>query len=153
MDKIQKVIDWIAAAVGALLSFLYGDTTPLMFALIAMVALDVVTGIAKGVVECNLSSRACFRGLLRKFLILVLVAVAHVIDAYVTNTYPVLQSAVMMFFVANEAISITENAAALGLPIPKKLLQVLENMHKEAEGEDENKDDNEPKEDGEDGNT
>ena len=149
MDKIQKVIDWIAAAAGALLSFLYGDVTPLMYALIAMVALDVITGIAKGVVECNLSSRACFKGLLRKFLILVLVAVAHVIDAYVTNTYPVLQSAVMMFFVANEAISITENAAALGLPIPKKLLQVLENMHKEAEGE--NKDDNEPKEDGKDG--
>ena len=151
MEKIQKVIDWIAAAAGALLSFLYGDVTPLMYALIAMVALDVITGIAKGIVECNLSSRACFKGLLRKFLILVLVAVAHVIDAYVTNTYPVLQSAVMMFFVANEAISITENAAALGLPIPKKLLQVLENMHKEAE--DGNKDDNEPKEDGKDGNT
>lgn len=152
MDKIQKIIDWIAAAVGALLSFLYGDVTPLMYALIAMVALDVITGIAKGVVECTLSSRTCFRGLLRKFLILILVAVAHVIDAYVTNTYPVLQSAVMMFFIANEAISITENAAALGLPVPKKLLQVLENMHKEADGEDENKD-NEPKEDGEDGNT
>lgn len=144
MDKIQKVIDWIAAAAGALLSFLYGDVTPLMYALIAMVSLDVITGIAKGVVDCNLSSRACFKGLLRKFLILILVAVAHVIDAYVTNTYPVLQSAVMMFFVANEAISITENAAALGLPIPKKLLDVLENMHKEAEGE--NKDDTEPKE-------
>lgn len=150
MDKIQKVIDWIAAAAGALLSFLYGDVTPLMYALIAMVALDVITGIAKGVVECNLSSRACFKGLLRKFLILILVAVAHVIDAYVTNTYPVLQSAVMMFFIANEAISITENAAALGLPVPKKLLRVLENMHREADGEDKT-DDNEPKEDGENG--
>lgn len=132
MDKIQKGIDCIAAAVGALLSFLYGDTTPLMYALIAMVALDVVTGIAKGVVERSLGSRTCFRGLLRKFLILILVAVAHIIDAYVTNTYPVLQSAVMMFFIANEAISITENAVGLGLPVPKKLREVLEQLKNES---------------------
>ena len=82
----------------------------------------------------EVSSAKCFAGLMRKFLILVLVAVAHVIDMYVTNTFPVLQSAVMLFFIAHEALSIIENSAALGLPIPKKLMDVLEELNKESGG-------------------
>lgn len=135
MDKMTQIIDWLAMTAGVLLGFLYGDITPLMYSLIAMVALDCITGLAAAAMRREVSSAKCFAGLMRKFLILVLVAVAHVIDMYVTNTFPVLQSAVMLFFIAHEALSIIENSAALGLPIPKKLIDVLEELNKESGGE------------------
>lgn len=134
MDKLTQMIDWAAMTAGVLLGFLYGDITPLMYSLIAMVALDCITGLAAAAMRREVSSAKCFAGLMRKFLILVLVAVAHVIDMYVTNTFPVLQSAVMLFFIAHEALSIAENSAALGLPIPKKLIDVLEELNKESGG-------------------
>ena len=135
MDKFTQIIDWVAMTAGVLLGFLYGDITPLMYSLIAMVALDFMTGIMAAGTRREISSGKMFKGLMRKFLILVLVAVAHVIDMYVTNTFPVLQSAVMLFFIAHEALSIIENAAALGLPIPKKLMEVLEDLQGESGGE------------------
>ena len=145
MDKFTQIIDWVAMTAGVLLGFLYGDITPLMYSLIAMVALDFMTGIMAAGTRREISSGKMFKGLMRKFLILVLVAVAHVIDMYVTNTFPVLQSAVMLFFIAHEALSIIENAAALGLPIPKKLMEVLEDLQGESGGEaekDDKEDDN-----------
>ena len=135
MDKFTQIIDWVAMTAGVLLGFLYGDITPLMYSLIAMVALDFMTGIMAAGTRREIASGKMFKGLMRKFLILVLVAVAHVIDMYVTNTFPVLQSAVMLFFIAHEALSIIENAAALGLPIPKKLMEVLEDLQGESGGE------------------
>lgn len=139
MDKMTQIFDWITMAAGVLLGFLYGDITPLMYSLIAMVALDFITGFMAAGVRKEVTSCKMFKGLMRKFLILLLVAVAHVIDCYVTNTYPVLQSAVMLFFICNEALSIIENAAALGLPIPKKLLDVLEDLQAESGGKAEDK--------------
>ena len=137
MSKIQIIIDSIAGAVGAVLGFMYGDVTGLFWALIAFMALDYITGVVVAVIEKRLSSEVGFRGLAKKFLILVFVAVGHIADTYILGGTPAAMSAVMLFYIANEGISIIENAAALGLPVPKKLTNIMEQIKNKSESEEE----------------
>lgn len=135
MSKIQIIIDSIAGAVGAVLGFMYGEVTGLFWALIAFMALDYITGVVVAIIEKRLSSEVGFRGLAKKFLILVFVAVGHIADAYILGGTPAAMSAVMLFYIANEGISIIENAASLGLPVPKKLKDIMVQLKKESEEE------------------
>lgn len=135
MSKIQIIIDSIAGAVGAVLGFMYGEVTGLFWALIAFMALDYITGVVVAIIEKRLSSDVGFRGLAKKFLILVFVAVGHIADTYILGGTPAAMSAVMLFYMANEGISIIENAAALGLPVPKKLKDIMAQLKKESEEE------------------
>lgn len=137
MSKIQIIIDSIAGAVGAVLGFMYGEVTGLFWALIAFMALDYITGVVVAVIEKRLSSEVGFRGLAKKFLILVFVAVGHIADTYILGGTPAAMSAVMLFHIANEGISIIENAAALGLPVPKKLTNIMEQIKNKSESEEE----------------
>ena len=137
MSKIQIIIDSIAGAVGAVLGFMYGEVTGLFWALIAFMALDYITGVIVAVIEKRLSSEVGFRGLAKKFLILVFVAVGHIADTYILGGTPAAMSAVMLFYMANEGISIIENAAALGLPVPKKLTSIMEQIRNKSESEEE----------------
>ena len=137
MSKIQIIIDSIAGAVGAVLGFMYGEGTGLFWALIAFMALDYITGVIVAVIEKRLSSEVGFRGLAKKFLILVFVAVGHIADTYILGGTPAAMSAVMLFYIANEGISIIENAAALGLPVPKKLTNIMEQIKNKSESEEE----------------
>lgn len=137
MSKIQIIIDSIAGAVGAVLGFMYGEVTGLFWALIAFMALDYITGVIVAIIEKRLSSEVGFRGLAKKFLILVFVAVGHIADTYILGGTPVAMSAVMLFYIANEGISIIENAAALGLPVPKKLTSIMEQIKNKSESEEE----------------
>ena len=136
MSKIQIIIDSIAGAVGAVLGFMYGEVSGLFGALIAFMALDYITGVIVAVIEKRLSSEVGFRGLAKKFLILVFVAVGHIADTYILGGTPAAMSAVMLFYMANEGISIIENAAALGLPVPKKLTSIMEQIRNKSESED-----------------
>ena len=136
MSKIQITIDSIAGAVGAVLGFMYGEVTGLFWALIAFMALDYITGVIVAVIEKRLSSEVGFRGLAKKFLILVFVAVGHIADTYILGGTPAAMSAVMLFYIANEGISIIENAAALGLPVPKKLTSIMEQIKNKSESEE-----------------
>ncbi len=136
MSKIQIIIDSIAGAVGAVLGFMYGEVTGLFWALIAFMALDYVTGVIVAIIEKRLSSEVGFRGLAKKFLILVFVAVGHIADTYILGGTPAAMSAVMLFYIANEGISIIENAAALGLPVPKKITGLMEQIRNKSESED-----------------
>ena len=133
MSKLQIIIDSVAAAIGAALGFLFGEVNGLFWALIAFMALDYITGVIVAVIEKRLSSEVGFRGLAKKFLILVFVAVGHIADTYILGGTPVAMSAVMLFYIANEGISIVENAAELGLPIPEKIKQVLAQIRKKGE--------------------
>lgn len=135
MDRVTQIIDWICITVGSVLGFLWGDVDPLLYALISMVALDCITGLAAAGIRKEISSKTCWVGLLRKFLILLLCAVAHVIDQYVCGTYPVITRAVELFFTVHEALSIIENAAKLNVPIPQRLLDVLAEINKESGGQ------------------
>lgn len=137
MSKIQIIIDSIAGAVGAVLGFMYGEVTGLFWALIAFMALDYITGVVVAIIEKRLSSEVGFRGLAKKFLILVFVAVGHIADTYILGGTPAAMSAVMLFYMANEGISIIENAAELGLPVPKKLTSIMEQIRNKSESEDE----------------
>ncbi len=137
MSKIQIIIDSIAGAVGAVLGFMYGEVNGLFWALIAFMALDYITGVIVAVINKRLSSEVGFKGLAKKFLILVFVAVGHIADTYILGGTPAAMSAVMLFYMANEGISIIENAAALGLPVPKKLTSIMEQIKNKSESEEE----------------
>ena len=127
MEKLSSVFGAIVATIG-IIGWIWGDFTPLLAALIVCMVLDYISGVACAIVRKDVSSEVGFKGIVKKILILMLVGVAHVLDAYVLNSTPVLQSAVTMFFIANEGISLVENAAGLGIPIPKKMLEVLKQL-------------------------
>lgn len=135
MSKIQIIIDSIAGAVGAVLGFMYGEVTGLFWALIAFMATDYITGVVVAAVNKQLSSEVGFRGLAKKLMILVFVSLGHIADMYVLGGTPVAMSAVMLFYIANEGLSIIENAGNLGLPVPKKLKDIMAQLKKESEEE------------------
>lgn len=134
--KLQTIFDMVAATIGAALGFLFGEVTGLFWALIAFMALDYTTGIINAVVSKKLSSAVGFKGLAKKFVILIFVAVGHIIDTYILGGTPAIMSAVMLFYLANEGISIIENAARLGLPVPKKLVEIMEQLKEKSEEEE-----------------
>ena len=133
MSKLQIIIDSIAGAIGAVLGFMYGEVGGLFYALVAFMALDYITGIIVAVINKNLSSEVGFKGLAKKLLILVFVAIGHIVDTYILGGTPAAMSAVMLFYIANEGISIIENAAALGLPVPRKLREIMEQIKDKGE--------------------
>lgn len=135
MSKIQIIIDSIAGAVGAVLGFMYGEVTGLFWALIAFMATDYITGVVVAAINKQLSSEVGFRGLAKKLMILVFVSLGHIADMYVLGGTPVAMSAVMLFYIANEGLSIIENAGNLGLPVPKKLKDIMARLKKESEEE------------------
>lgn len=137
MSRIQIIIDSIAGAVGAVLGFMYGEVTGLFWALIAFMATDYITGVVVAAINKQLSSEVGFRGLAKKLMILVFVSLGHIADMYVLGGTPVAMSAVMLFYIANEGLSIIENAGNLGLPVPKKLKDIMVQLKKESESEEE----------------
>jgi len=88
------------------------------------------------IADKNLSSEVGFRGICRKVLIFLLVGIANVLDVQVIGTGSVLRTAVIFFYISNEGVSLLENAAHLGLPVPEKIKIVLEQLHDRAESEE-----------------
>ena len=124
----EKAVMWIKGAIAALggaAAYLWGPWDAPINALIALVALDYVTGVICAAANKRLSSEIGFKGLIKKAVIFALVAVAGVADKVIPATNQAIRAAVIMFYIANEAISILENAAELGLPVPEKLKAVL----------------------------
>mgnify|MGYP002522507009 FL=1 len=140
MSKIQIAIDGAAGIVGAAIGFMFGEVNGLFWALIAFMALDYISGVLAAAGGKKLSSKGGFRGLAKKLLILAFVSLGHITDTYVLGGVPAAMSAVMLFYIANEGISIVENAAVLGLPVPQKIKNLLEQIkNKSGEGDNENK--------------
>ncbi len=124
----EKAVMWIKGAIAALggaAAYLWGPWDALINALIALVALDYVTGVICAAANKRLSSEIGFKGLIKKAVIFALVAVAGVADKVIPATNQAIRAAVILFYIANEAISILENAAELGLPVPEKLKAIL----------------------------
>ena len=140
MSKIQITIDGIAGAIGAVLGFMYGEVSGVFWALVAFMALDYISGVLVAISGKKLSSKVGFKGIAKKLFILVFVSVGHITDTYVLGGVPVAMTAVTLFYIANEGISIVENASALGLPVPQKIKNVLEQIKsKSGEDDSENK--------------
>ena len=133
MKDFWNMMQMILTALGGWLGYFLGGSDGLLYALVAFVTLDYITGVMCAVADKILSSDVGFRGICRKVLIFILVGVGNVIDVYVIGTGSVLRTAVIFFYLSNEGISLLENASALGLPIPEKLKVVLEQLNKEEE--------------------
>ncbi|MCL1789000.1 MAG: phage holin family protein [Oscillospiraceae bacterium] len=134
----KAALDSTVAGVGGLAAFLFGELDGAFFALIAMVVLDYITGFVSAAVHKRLSSRVGFEGIFKKIMVFVVIAVANIIDVHVFAASGVLRTAAIFFFISNEGLSILENAGRMGLPIPKKLLDVLEQLrakNNDSEGE------------------
>ena len=137
MKEFWNVIQAVFAAVGGWLGYFLGGCDGLLYALLAFVVLDYITGIMCAVVDKKLSSAVGFKGICRKVLIFALVGIGHLLDTQVIGTGSVLRTAIIFFYISNEGLSLVENAAYLGLPIPSKLHKVLEQLHDRAEKEEE----------------
>ena len=120
------------AAVGAWLGYFLGGNDGLLYALLVFVIVDYITGVMCAIEDRKLSSSVGFRGLCRKVLTFLLVGIAQVLDVHVLNQPGVLRTAVIFWAIANNGLSILENAAHLGLPVPEQLKQVLEQLHDRA---------------------
>lgn len=116
------------AAICALLGFLFGDRDGLMIALIGLIVLDYISGVIAAAVEKKLSSEVGAKGIAKKIFMLLIVAVANIVDINVIGEGHVLKSVTVIFYLANECISLIENAGRLGVPVPKKLIDVLEQL-------------------------
>ncbi len=137
MKEFWNVIQLVFAAIGGWLGWFLGGCDGLLFALIAFVAVDYVTGVMCAIVDKNLSSAVGFKGICRKVLIFLLVGIAHILDAQVIGAGSVLRTAIIFFYLSNEGVSLLENAAHLGLPVPEKLKDVLQQIHDRAESKEE----------------
>ena len=135
MKEFWNMIQFAFAAVGGWLGWFLGGCDGLLYALIAFVVIDYITGVMCAIADKTLSSSVGFKGICRKVLIFLMVGIGHVLDCYVIGTGSVLRTAVIFFYIANEGLSLTENAAHLGLPIPEKIKAVLEQLHDRAEKE------------------
>ena len=136
MKEFWNTIQVTLAAVGGWLGWFLGGCDGLIYALIAFVVIDYVMGVLCAIVDKKLSSAIGFKGICRKVLIFVLVGVAHILDQNIIGTGAILRTAIIFFYLSNEGVSLLENAAYLGLPVPKKLKNVLEQLHDRAEKED-----------------
>ena len=129
IDLIWTKLQMACAALGGWIGYFVGGMDGMLIALIVFMVLDYITGLMCAVMDKKLSSAVGFRGICKKVLILMLVGVAHIVDLHVVGTGDALRSAVVCFYLSNESVSMLENAAHLGLPIPEKLKSVLAQLH------------------------
>ncbi len=139
MKEFWNTVQCVFTAVGGWLGYFLGGCDGLLIALVVFAAVDYITGVMCAVNDQKLSSEVGFRGICRKVLIFILVGIANILDVEVIGTGSVLRTAIIFFYLSNEGVSLLENAAHLGLPVPTKLKDVLAQLHDRAEegGEDE----------------
>ena len=129
MKEFWNTIQLIFAGIGGWLGYFLGGCDGLLYALIAFVVIDYITGVMCAIANHTLSSEVGFKGICRKVLIFLLVGIANILDIQVIDSGSVLRTAVIFFYISNEGVSLLENAAHLGLPVPEKIKTVLEQLH------------------------
>ena len=135
MKNFIEAAQYAFAALGGAVGAVMGGFDGFLYALIVFVVVDYLTGVMAAVLNKKLSSEVGFHGIFKKVVIFALVAVGHIVDAYVIQNGSVIRTAVIFFYLSNEGISILENASVLGLPVPQKLKDVLEQLNDGKEGE------------------
>ena len=135
MKSFWHIVEFAFSAVGGWLGYFLGGCDGLLYALLVFVAIDYLTGVMCAVNDRKLSSAVGFRGICRKVLIFLLAGLAHILDVEVLHQEGVLRTAVVFFFLANDGLSILENAAHLGLPVPEQMKQVLVKLHDREDAE------------------
>ena len=129
MKEFWNTIQLVFAAIGGWLGYFLGGCDGLLIALVVFVVVDYITGVMCAIADHKLSSAVGFKGICRKVLIFLLVGIANILDVQVIGSGSVLRTAVIFFYISNEGVSLVENAAHFGLPVPDKLKDVLEQLH------------------------
>lgn len=138
-NNIWRWIQVVLSAIGAAMGWFLGEMDGLLTALVALMCVDYITGVAAAWVKRELSSRAGAQGIIKKIMILVLVGVAHIVDAHVIGAGSAIRSAVVLWYISNEGLSVLENAGELGVPWPKKLKDALAQLNDETPPDDHEK--------------
>ena len=129
---MKEIWSWIQTAftvLGGLLGWFLGGFDGFLYALVALMVADYITGVMCAIVEKKLSSEIGCKGIFKKVLIFILVGVGHLIDTNLIGDGSVLRTAIIFFYCSNEGVSMLENAGRLGLPIPEKLKDILVQLH------------------------
>jgi toxin secretion/phage lysis holin len=137
MKEFWNIIQLIFSGIGGWLGYFLGGCDGLLYALLAFVVIDYITGIMCAIADHSLSSEVGFKGICRKILIFLLVGIAHILDVHVIGSGGVLRTAIIFFYISNEGVSLLENSAHLGLPVPEKIKVVLEQLHDRSESKEE----------------
>ena len=124
-----KVIKIIFSGVGGFMSYIFGGFDSLLITLLSLMVLDYVSGITKAIYNKKLNSHIGFRGLLKKVMMLLVIILVSVLQKSVAESIP-LRDVVLMFYVANEGLSIIENLGAV-IPIPEKVKEFFEQLKKD----------------------
>ncbi|MCI6060836.1 MAG: phage holin family protein [Dorea sp.] len=135
MKEFWNGIQFVFTMIGGWLGYFLGGCDGLLIALVMFVVMDYISGVMCAIADKSLSSEVGFKGICRKVLIFLLVGVANILDVQVIGTGSVLRTAVIFFYLSNEGVSLLENAAHLGLPVPEKLKIVLKQLHDKSEEE------------------
>jgi toxin secretion/phage lysis holin len=133
MKEFWTSVQVVFTAIGGWLGWFLGGCDGLMYALIAFVVVDYITGIMCAIVDKKLSSEVGFKGICKKVLIFLLVGMANILDVNIIGSGSVLRTAAIFFYLSNEGVSLLENAAHLGLPVPNAMKEVLQQLHDRAE--------------------
>ena len=137
IDLIWAKIQVAITAIGGWIGWFLGGVDGMLIALIVLMALDYLSGVMCAIADKKLSSAVGFKGICKKVLIMMLVGVANILDVNVVGSGAVLRGAVICFYLSNEGLSLLENAAYLGLPIPDKLREILAQLHDRSKKESE----------------
>ena len=113
------------AALGGWAGYTLGGFDGFVYALIFFMAADYITGVMRAILGKKLSSNIGFRGIFKKAMIFIMAALGNLIDRELIGSGSVIRTAVIFFYLSNEGISLLENAVYIGLPVPKKLREVL----------------------------
>lgn len=128
MILTNKILQLISAYICAICSFFLGDLNGLLKALIAFMIFDYLTGIWAAYKNKSLSSKIGAEGIAKKVYILMLVSMANLLDTQVFGGSAVCRNAIIGFYIANEGLSISENAVKIGVPVPKKFIDLLDQL-------------------------
>ena len=134
LQEVWSRFQLLFSLLGGALSALVGGMDSLMIVLVACMIIDYLTGVMHAILEKQLSSAVGFKGICKKVLIFIMVGIAHLLDVHILGGSGALRSAVICFYLSNEGISLLENAARIGLPVPEALREVLAQLHQK-EGE------------------
>lgn len=136
MDKFTEFFKLIFGGIVTAVSGFLGGMDGIMYALLAFISIDYITGVAVAIKQKKLSSEVGFWGLVRKVCIIALVGVAHFVDVYVMHTGDIFRTAIALYYIGNEGVSLLENMGNLGVPLSKKLKDVLEQLKTDNDKED-----------------
>ena len=130
---MKTIINYISSTILTTIVYYLGGLDMALKTLLILMVLDYITGICKSIINKKVNSVIGLKGIIKKVGYLIIVALSFLLDGMVGDTGAI-RNLVVYFFVANEGISILENWGAMGLPLPSKILEVLEQLKKENGG-------------------